>query len=215
MKIKQSGNIIIVLGIVLGLGACTMTTPSQYEVDRLSIQEGYMTSTIVRDQINNAYWGKIADDYMRNSSGPVNIYVSYPAGVAGENVKADRLVRQYQAALVGKGIEDVNTAIVPIDNMDLSEQVIVSFKSMRAELPEDCPKLTGSYGSESLYDMRDYKLGCENMRYTAKMVSDPTDLLGKSITRDADSRRAGSVVERYRTGEEFEQLESSAASEVD
>lgn len=210
----KSGSMAFCLSLLIGLGACTMTTPSQVEVDRLTIKEGYTTSTVMRDEINMAYWGTVADDYGRNSQGPLNIYVAYPSGVMGANVVADRLSKEYKAALVGRGLHAVNSYIVPIENLDESNRVIISFKSLKADVPEDCPSMTGRYGSETLYDAREYKIGCENMRYTAKMVSDPADLLGRSITRDADSRRAGKLVERYRIGEEFEALESSSTSDV-
>lgn len=201
-----------VLALTLGLGACSMTTPSQIEVGRLQVSEGYMTSAVMRDEIDDVYWGSIADDYMRNSDGPVNIYVSYPSDIMGANVKASRLAGKYKSALFDRGIDAVNTSIVPMRDADKANTVLVSFKNLKAEIPDECSRLTGRHGGETVYAVRDYKIGCENMYYTSKMVSDPADLLGRSVTRDADSRRAGNVVETYRTGEPYTQLESSSAS---
>ncbi len=204
------------VGVVsmLALGACTMAAPSQLEVDRIEVKQGYASDHVRQGDLNDDTWGRIVADYERNATGPLNVYVSYPAELKGADTKAARVAKGYGRILTQKGVDDVIVSTVPAYDADLYDRVVVSYREMQARPPEECGVLSGQFGSESLYEGREYDMGCGNMRYISKMVSDPTDLLGKSGTWEADARRAGNVVERYRTGEGFEPLDTSNSSDV-
>ncbi len=104
---------------------------------------------------------------------------------------------------------------VGVDDPMYDHRVIFSYKGFEANAPSDCGRLTGNFGAESLNDVTKYQIGCEHKRALAKMISDPRDLLGDSNTQDADAKRAGSIVDRYRTGDEFEPLETSGTGSIE
>ncbi|MGM0421565.1 MAG: CpaD family pilus assembly lipoprotein [Pseudomonadota bacterium] len=205
----------IVIGTCLSaltLGACTMATPTQVSVDRITIDQTVETSVMDRRQITPNVLSRIADDYKKTDETGLRVLVSYPEDISGAKAEANVLARKYSHVLKDKGVNNLDVETVPSGHASYDSRVLVSYKGLKAVAPEDCPRITGISGAESVHDVKSYKIGCEHMRSVSKMVSDPKDLLGRSGARDGDARRAGTVVERYRSGEEFEPLDTTSAS---
>jgi type IV pilus biogenesis protein CpaD/CtpE len=191
-----------------------MTTPTQVSMDRIKIDQTVETSVMDRRQITPNVLSRIADDYKKTDETGLRVLVSYPEDIAGAKAEATVLSQKYSHVLERNGIDNLDVATVPSNHASYDSRVLISYKGLQAVAPEDCPRITGTFGAESVYDVKDYEIGCEHMRSFSKMVSDPKDLLGRSATRDGDGRRAGNIVERYRTGEQFEALETTSASGV-
>lgn len=198
----------------LAVSACSMKTPSQVNVERISVEQGTQSIVLERADMDENMLARIADNYKRTSEGGMDVYVSYAGDINGAAAEAGRLASHYQSVLIDKGVREVEAITVPMNGPEFDSRVIVSFKGYKAYEPKDCTRLTGQNGGEALEDMQNYKIGCENMRYLSEMVSDPRDLLGRTGTPDADARRAGNIVERYRTGEQFEPLDTTGASGI-
>lgn len=205
----------LTLAAALLLGGCTtLASPSEVEVERIQVSEGYSSSTLRQGDISDDTWTRIINEYHRSSTGPMNVYVSYPAELKGADEKAARVARRYGRTLTSNGVDDVIVSTVPSYDSLLSDRVVISYRDMDADAPKGCAAMPGAQGAQGLYEGREYQLGCGNMKYISKMVSDPTDLLGKKGVSSADSRRVGNVVERYRSGAEFEPLRTSNSSDV-
>ena len=199
-----------------------MAVPSQVEVERIQVFEGYHLSEYNQDDLNDDIWGLIVREYNRNATGPMKVYLSHPQvvlGKAGQPASVDRkaasLASEYRRILTEMGVDEVSVDTVAVADRAIAGRVVVSYKEMQAREPENCARLSGLFGAESIHEGKNYQMGCENMRYVSRMVSDPTDLLGKSSTWDADASRAGNIVEQYRTGEPFDNLDVTNASDVD
>lgn len=198
----------------LAISGCTLSKPSQVSMDRIKIDQTMETITLDRHQITPQSWARITDDYKKAAEGGMRVFVSYPDDIAGAEAEATVLAREYEHILRARGVSDFEVVTVPSDYPGYDHRVLVSYKGYKANSPENCSRITGHHGAENLYESDEYRIGCENMRAFSKMVSDPRDLLGRSKTQDGDSRRAGAVVERYRSGEPLEPLEATTASGI-
>jgi len=211
MRFKTSLSI---MALAVTLGGCAMTTPSQVNVDRIQVTESKQSFAVDRHDMSDAMLSQIAGDYKRSSEGVLSMHVSYPYDVRGAEAHAKRDARRYSDELKSRGVHDIKVETVAMKDMSYDNRVVVSYKGFQAEAPKDCGRIVGAFGAETVYDIGNYKMGCEHMRYMSKMINDPRDLLGRGTVKQGDSRRSGNVVERYKTGEEFEKLDTNAASEI-
>ena len=105
--------------------------------------------------------------------------------------------------------------LVAVTDPDMLGKAVVSYNVLAVQPPVGCERrLTGYQGADTLEDMHNYRIGCETRTAISKMIVNPEDLQGRAGTVSGDSRRQGTVTERYMGGEGMERLDTTNASGI-
>jgi len=200
---------------LLALGACDMTTQSRINVNKIGIEKTIRTVQLPSSNINEKVIIQLADGYLKNGNGNLNILIGYNETKKGDKVRANRQARLYRRLFEDQGIKQIDLETVPVDGSSIVAKTLVSYNSLKAIAPKGCTRIPGHVGAGTTEDMETYSMGCETSSMMAKMVSHPASLLGGQTTaEDGDARRQGNVVENYKDGIRNEVLEGMSASEV-
>lgn len=205
------------LGIaaLLALGACDMATESRVNVNKIGIEKTIRTVQLPSSNIDERVIVQLADGYLKNGNGNLNILIGYNETKKGDKVRANRQARLYRGLFEDQGIKQIELETVPVDGSSIMAKTLVSYNSLKAVAPEGCSRIPGHVGGGTIENMKTYSMGCETSSMVAKMVSQPASLLNaQSAAEDGEARRHGSVVESYKEGVRNPVLEGMSASEV-
>jgi type IV pilus biogenesis protein CpaD/CtpE len=195
----------------LFLGACDASVPSKVNVTSITVQEQMVTAELDAGKPDPARVHVVAEDILKRARGPVNMTVPYLPG--GEKL-AEKQAAAYTKAFAKEGIKDIHVVTVAVADVQYTRKVVIDFRALAALPPEGCQRIPGYMGAENSADEERYRYGCEHDTILSKMVADPSDLLGKSGSQDGDSRRAGPMLERYKTGVKNEPIQGMNASNI-
>jgi pilus biogenesis lipoprotein CpaD len=188
------------LAIALLVSACSMGTPSQVKTGAMRVEDEMKTVSIdpaafTRDQANI-----IVDDYARNGRGKMAVVVSYLRANPAARLRAEQQGAKIGRVLHERGVNNLKVNIVSVNTPNHAEQAVVSYMAVTAKAAENCMRMPGYKGGDTLDNAMDYNYGCETQMAIAKMIVNPEDLMGRDGTPDNESRRAGIVVENYKNG---------------
>lgn len=188
------------LAIVLLLSACSMATPSQVKTGAIRIDDRMKTVSIDPAALTADQAGVIADDYHRNGRGKMAVVVSYVRANPAARLKAERQSVKIAQAFASKGVRDMKVNMVAVNSANHAEQAVVSYMAVTALPGKNCTRMPGYQGSDTLDNSMEYAYGCETQMAISKMIVNPEDLLGRDGTPDGESRRHGTIVEKYKSG---------------
>lgn len=204
---------VLALASVL-LAGCDVTMPSQVRTTDLRLTEEVKTQTMSAAHVDRERVDMIADDYAHTGRSDMAIVVSYLKGHPRNEVEAEARGRALQKAFTDAGVKRLRVDYAPVTDDAYAGQALVTYTAVAARPPEDCTSITGHNGADTLERMHKYQIGCANKEYLSKMIVNPEDLLGRSGVPDGDSRRQGTIVEKYKSGTPNEKLEGMNASTV-
>jgi pilus biogenesis lipoprotein CpaD len=196
------------------LAGCDVTVPSQVRTGDIRLSEQVKTQTMSVHHVDHERIGMIADDYAHKGRGDMALVVSYLKGHPRNEIEAETRGRALRKAFADAGVKQLRVDYAPVTDEAYAGQAVVSYTALTALPPADCGSITGHNGADTLERMEKYQLGCTNKEYLSKMIVNPEDLLGRSGVPDGDSRRQGTVVEKYKSGTPNEKLDGMNASTV-
>jgi type IV pilus biogenesis protein CpaD/CtpE len=191
----------------LSLGACakmdmpTTVTQSPIELSTEAYSKSYSVSGL-----SSADFDQMANRFKSEGYGHPEVIVGYdPYSKKNTAMKANDQLARIKTELSKRGLKDVKGSTLAIDHSGDQSEMVIGYESITAQV-NDCDVMPG-YKTGYTEANFDYKLGCTLNTVTAKQVAHPADLAGRAVdTVDGDGRRAGAVVEPYRTGEPNSQL---------
>jgi len=201
--------------LTLGLAACDVSVPSQLETGHIRLSEDTRSVSLNADKPDATAARRIAADFRDNGRGAMRLVMPYRSGDPLQETQARRLGREWQAAFAKGGVPGVTVDYVGVTDASLLKRAVVSYTVLAALPPAGCAqRLTGYQGADTLEDMHTYRLGCETRTALSKMIVNPEDLAGRGGSEQGDSRRQGTVTERYMSGEQMEPLQTTSASSI-
>jgi len=210
----QAYKLILLLGTMgfgLMVSACDVTTPSDVNVSKLKVKDQIITETIGTNAVDLKRVALISRKVLRNGNGDVTLTIPYTQGGA---IRAGDLGTAYKNAFAAQGVTHVTVALVAMaDNQD-TDHAVVSFRGLVAKQAEDCGRIPGYQGTEDMDNYDGYQYGCETQGDMARMIDDPSDLMGQENAPEANSRRNGAIIEPYTVGTPNQPLKGMSASDV-
>ena len=189
----------------LSLSACSMDMPTKMTESRIELSTEQYSQSYDVATLNDANFDAMADHYVRSGSSQAEVIVAYdPYSKKNTAMKANDQLARIKTELSTRGITDLKGSTLAIDHSGDSSEMIIGYESVTAGV-NDCRMMPG-YATNHMDADFDYKLGCSVQTLMAKQVAHPADLAGRAPDTDADGRRTGAVVERYRSGEPADDL---------
>lgn len=202
---------------VLALSACdsivysgdTKLTTQHAELYNDQFNAEVETGTLKEGQVST-----MARNYWSNSNGPMNVNVTFdPHSKTNTARKASDEAIKLATALKKKGVRDVQYGTVAIPESGALSRTMISYDSLGARPPSDCPEAMGFEYADIDHD-KDYKFGCSIETYTARQIARPGDLAGSGVMDNNSGRRDANILERaYVPGTPFEALAGENASQ--
>ncbi len=183
------------------VAGCSMSTPSQLRTGQVQLREDAAVHTYALADMGKGQVRALAHDHAARGRGPVSVTVSYPEGDSSARKTAQADMRRVLSQLQAEGVKGTKVDYVAVSDSRLAGQAVFSYPALIASAPDHCTRIPGHSGAESLDDMQNYQIGCENKEMLGRMVARPSDLLGNTGTGHGTGRRAGAVVDVYQTGE--------------
>jgi pilus biogenesis lipoprotein CpaD len=177
-----------------------MATPSQVKTGALRVEDQMKTFNIDPATLTPDQADVIADDYNRNGRGRMDVVVSYIRANPAARVKAQQQGVKIAQTFAAKGVRNLKVNLVYVNTKNHAEQAVVSYMAVTALPGRNCTRMPGYQGTETLNNAAQYSFGCETQMAVSKMVVTPEDLLGRGGTPDDESRRHGTIVEKFKSG---------------
>lgn len=202
------------LGALLMASACTpdITTPSDINTSGLKVKDQTVTETFNADHVDLKHVAATARKVLRNGNREVSMTIPYlpPGGEA----RASDLGAAYKDAFAAQGVTHVSVALVAMTDSEEADKAVVSYQALVAQQADDCSRLPGYQGTESMDNFGTYQYGCETQAALSQMIDDPSDLLGKQNAPAANSRRNGANIEPYMLGTANQPMQGMSASSI-
>lgn len=199
----------------LTVSACDVSVPSQLETGQMRLSEETRTLAVDANKPDAALARRIAGDFRDNGRGDLHILMPYKSGDPLHETQARRMGKEWQSAFVKGGAGNAKVEFVAVTDASALGRAVISYNVLTALPPEACgQRLTGYQGGDTLEDLHNYRIGCETRTAMSKMIVNPEDLKGRDGTESGDSRRQGTVAERYMSGEKMAPLETTTASGI-
>ena len=197
---------------LVALGACTQTTPSMMNSNKLIVAQETIIDQIALTDMNKAIVSRIADYYNKNATGALGVTVTYdPNSNSFGRTQANREARDIAAALKQHNIKSVMTETVAIPNSE--PFVIINYDTTVALAPANCGETPGLEDYQTGRFIGDYKFGCGVESMFAKQIAHPNDLYGNSRLGTRYARRDTNVVENYSAGVQLAPLNGVETNE--
>lgn len=193
--------------------ACDVTMPSQVKTGKIRVEETTKTESWSAYGVNQTALDNLARDYHQNGRGDVTAVISYKGNNPAHEIAAKKQAADYVSAFKKEGIP-LKASVVSVPDEQAAGRAVVSYNAMVALPPEDCTRMTGYQGADSINDVKKYEMGCEVKSNLSRMIVRSEDLMGGKSATDIESRRAGATVDKYINGVKNEKIEGIAASKV-
>lgn len=200
----------------LSLGACdhivysgpTAITTKRAELYQDQFSTEAVTGTLTANQITT-----LTRDYWGNGDGPLTLAVTYdPHSKTNTALKAANASARLVAALKQKGVQQIQSSTIPVDESGPISRTMISYATMAAKPPSDCPEPLNMQFADRDHNP-DYRLGCTIETYTARQIARPSDLAGKNIMDNNNGRRDANMLEGYQSGQTNPDLKGTNASQ--
>jgi type IV pilus biogenesis protein CpaD/CtpE len=199
MKSIKASSICCFAVCALLLSACDVTTPSQVHTGEIQVKDVMKTATVDPAHVSSESVEIISKDYAMNGTGPMRLVVPYQPRSPLEKIAAEAEGARYQKAFAAKGVKDFRVSYTA--TVEPKAMAVISYMALAAEPPRNCHHISAYYGAAAMKDTEGGQdIGCEIKSAQAQMIARPADLLGTAGVPQDDSRRQGTVVERYKAG---------------
>ena len=185
----------------LCLGGCTqMDMPIYFTGQRAQLVEENHAQTYEVASLSAAHFDEMADHYNRYGSGQAEVIVGYdPRSKKNTAMRATDNLHRISNELSQRGVKNIKGSIQALEGIGDRSEMIIGYTSVMADGPEGCEMMPG-YDTTHAEIMPDYQLRCTVETMAARQVAHPEDLAGRTYDTQADGRRTGIAVERYRAG---------------
>lgn len=190
----------------LAVAGCDITTPSQLRTGNIRLQQDVTTVTLAADDVDENRMRLLADDYRMTARGPMSVTIAYKQTDALDKTVQQGRGEKIKRLLAANGLRDVSVDYVGVDDSALQGRTVITYKALQAKPPEDCTRMTGYQGAETLDALEKYQMGCESKTAMGRMIADPNDLSGVAGDLGATSRSAGTLLETYQSGKPAERF---------
>lgn len=196
------------------LSGCSLHEEGSLTPNRLQVKQEKFIEEIAVSDLDENYIRALGRHYNRHGDGPVDLTVLYdPGSPSGTAMQASNKMADLAASFRQQGLSPLKANILPVQDMGGDLQVVISYISYSALPPKDCTVMAG-FDDTDIDVNKDYKMGCTVETAFAKQIARPKDLKGQGQTDPtSEGRRAGNIVEIYRSGAPNEALEGESASE--
>ena len=197
------------------MSACMdMSEPTSFNQERIVVEQDTFSRTMKTSAFDESYAYDIWNHYRRYGNSPVHLTVAYnPNNQNNASMDASVELARITAMLRKEGVRDISGDIMPVQDRDVPHaRVLISYKTAHARGP-DCEHQLPGLESNNPYPNSDYKIGCSMDGLLAKQVSRSADLMGREELDPADSRRQSAIIDRYRSGEQNDDLSGESLSE--
>jgi len=188
------------------LTACApQSTPSMMNTSLPRLEESTNMQQIPVADVSEGYLHKIAMDYHRYGTGPVQLTLVHDEkSKTYKKMNAFSDMARFKEKLTKLGVQSVKAEV--LDGPSMEPTLMVSYDSVTAAAPAGCRNMPGFDDGLTTREIGDYKFGCTRDTMIAKQIYRPADLAGNTGSDDIDGRRAANTVEYNRqvTGEEAE-----------
>lgn len=198
----------LVVLAVLSLSACDTMIPSHMETGSIRVKEDMAVEEVSAD--DTVKIAAVAERYRRTAQGGMKITASWLSSDPASRTDAERSLDKLNAAFIAKGLPRSALASVAVEDAKDAGKMIVSYPALAALPPKGCAPVTG----DRVADVDAYSFGCDTKAAMSKMVSDPSDFLGKKAAGEEDSRRSGAAVDNHKSGKPNAPLKGYTASDV-
>ncbi|MEM7679468.1 MAG: CpaD family pilus assembly lipoprotein [Pseudomonadota bacterium] len=200
----------------LGLGACALDAePTKVTQERVILEEKSYIQQIDADLLTDEYLVGVANHFRKHGTGKIDLMMGYdPESLENTALSAADEAAKLVGKLNSEGVRNIEPSVLPIKNLGDKSRVILSYRYVDAEVPENCDMMPGMKKGDEIVVDPTYELGCTIEHVFAKQIARPNDLMGKEWENEySDGRRTSNVVERYRTGVPNEALQGEQASD--
>lgn len=211
---KKYGFLTLVLALSVSVSGCSRKLYEEGNIttNRVQVEQTKFSETVKSSEFDNGYARALGMHYDATGEGGVNVSVLYdPKSRANTAMHASQHVSRVASLMRDNGIHDLEANILPIQNLGDEAEIMVTFMSYEAHAPKDCETMPGFKDTDIGY-REDYAIGCTVETVIARQIARPKDLAGQGSSGVTDGRRAGNVVDRYRTGVPNESLDGESAS---
>jgi len=213
MKNRFSLILVIVFAVV-GLTACSMSTPTMVGAGKMTVRDKFVTKTFDVQSFDDNEADAMAQEIVTKGHGSVNLNVSYFIEDKDSKWNFKNKAEKIKNKFVKSKIDNVKVVVIPVEKAEQGGKLVISYKTRVAEVPDECTEMTGNKGAGDMADMKNYKISCGYKMNLSKMIANPDDLLGRADNENIESRRAGATVEKYKTGEPNGELDGYQASKI-
>ncbi len=198
---KNLAALLFIPLVALTLSACTQTTPSMMNSNKLIVAQETVIDQIALEDMNNGIISRIADYYNKNATGALGVTVTYNPNAKGfGRTQANQEAKNIAASLKKYNVKSVMTETVAVPNS--APFVIINYDTTVALAPANCGETPGLEDYQTGRFIGDYKFGCGVETMFAKQIANPNDLYGNSGLGTRYARREANVIEGYAAGVE-------------
>jgi len=189
-------------------GGHSNLTQNQAELYNDQFATEVATGSLSDGQLNG-----IARGYWSNGNGPMIVSVTFdPKSKTNTAKKASGEALKLATALKHYGVKNIQYGTTAIEQTGALSRTMISYDSVKARPPADCPEPLGMKFAENDYG-DDYKIGCSVETYTARQIARPADLAGNRVMDSNSGRRDANLLEIYQSGQPNPDLKGLNASE--
>lgn len=214
LKYRGFGALALLFVSSFAISACSLDHPTFISQNKIQVAEGTYNDEVALSAFDQGYASALGGYYGRYGDGPVTLTVTYDQkSKTNTAMKAGEELARLKDTLSLYGIKDVRGSIIPVYQSGETSNVLISFDTFNAVMPDDCRVMTGF--EDTMLDIDpDYELGCTVNTVISRQVARPKDLLGQDQTEStSDGRRGSNLLEPYHAGVPNEPLGGETASE--
>lgn len=208
---------LMITGASIMLAGCSLDDPGKHATQRLEVQQSRYSENIWTHDIQEAQLQALAGHYRKHGGEEaMTLTVQYdPNSAKNTAMNATHQAAELARSFKKQGVDRIRTEILPVEALGDHSKTLVSYDMYTAHAPQNCQTMPGTGGSKTDWKaLQNYGFGCTIESKLARQVAHPRDLMGRgSLPDNADGRRAGNIVETYRTGQPNEALEGQQATE--
>jgi type IV pilus biogenesis protein CpaD/CtpE len=205
---------IFYMALALFLPACDMYEEGHLTPHRLQVHEEKFVFDAAVAELDQSYIAALGRDYESRGGGPIELTVTYdPHSRRNSAMRAGETAARLANAFRAEGMKDIRTNILPVLDQGEMARAFVTFAAYTAAPPPGCSVMPGLEDMKVDHDP-EYKIGCTVETQLSRQIARPRDLAGQAQNGpETDGRRAGNIVDVYRTGIPNQPLKGETASE--
>lgn len=205
MRSKIFQNSVLVLAVFM-VGACTQTTPSMMNTNKIELAQETIVEQIPLADVNANLLAHLANQYRKHGNSAMDLVITYdPAAKDFTAMNAVHELGHIKQGLAANGVKNITAQTLAV--LQGTPSLMVTFDSVRAQAPSNCAPMPGLESNETGRFIGDYKFGCGVESMMAKQIARPRDLMGNDNMDRRDARREASVLEGYASGQPRTPLE--------
>lgn len=201
--LKKSLVLLCALTIMSG---CTQKIPSIMNNSKPVLANETIVEQIPLAYVNEATLRDLATMHRQSGAKEMDITMAYdPQSKDFTAMKAVHKLKEARSILHTNGVQNIEAQTLAVP--DGTPMLIVSYNTVTAQAPLDCPMIPGIEDRRTDRDLGAYRLGCATETMISKQIARPSDLAGNSELGPRDGRRDSIMLNDYMGGVPRERLQ--------